>query len=140
MRFDPSDLGGSRFYFAIETDSIDTRIAKRDKHLQSEDFLDSGKYPLMTFESTRITDVGNGTYEVLGKFTIKGVEYELTLPLTLAGIKNHPAVKGKVVAGFNGKVTLDRLAYKVGTGKFYDLGLVGKDVEVFVSLEMLSDK
>lgn len=140
VKFDPADLAGSRFYFAIETDSIDTRIAKRDKHLQSADFFDSGKYPLMTFESTRITDAGNGTYEVLGKFTVKGVEYELMLPLTLAGIKDHPAVEGKQVAGFNGKVTIDRLAYKVGTGKFHDMGLVGKDVEILVSLEMLSDK
>lgn len=140
VKFDPADLAGSRFYFVIETDSIDTGIAKRDKHLQSADFFDTGKYPRMIFESTRITDAGNGTYEVLGKFTVKGVDYALMLPLTLAGIKDHPAVKGKEVAGFNGKVTIDRLVYKVGTGKFYDLGMVGKDVDIFVSLELLSDK
>ena len=140
VNFDPANLAESRFYFAIQTASIDTNIAKRDKHLQSADFFDASKYPLMTFESTRITDTGNGRYEVLGKFMVKGVEYELTLPLVLAGIKDHPAVKGKEVAGFNGKVTIDRLAYKVGSGKFYDLGIVGKDVEIFVSLEALSDK
>lgn len=140
VKFDPKNLAESRFFFKIETASIDTNVAKRDKHLQSADFFDAGKYPEMTFESTKITDAGQGRYEVQGKFTVKGEEYQLLLPLTLAGVKDHPAVKGKEVIGFNGKVTIDRLAYKVGSGKFYDLGVVGKDVEIFVSIEALADK
>lgn len=140
VQFDPKNLAESKFSFKIETASIDTNIAKRDKHLQSADFFDTDKYPLMTFESTKITDAGNGLYQVLGKFTVKGVEYELLLPLTLAGVKDHPMVKGKEVAGFNGKVTIDRLAYKVGSGKFFDLGVVGKDVEILVTIEALADK
>jgi polyisoprenoid-binding protein YceI len=140
VKFDPKNLAESRFFFKIETASIDTNVAKRDKHLQSADFFDAGKYPEMTFESTKITDAGQGRYEVQGKFTVKGEEYPLLLPLTLAGIKDHPAVKGKEVIGFNGKVTIDRLAYKVGSGKFYELGIVGKDVEILVSIEALADK
>jgi hypothetical protein len=37
-------------------------------------------------------------------------------------------------------VTLDRLAHGVGSGKFYDMGVVGKDVEVLVTLELLGNK
>jgi polyisoprenoid-binding protein YceI len=140
MRFDPANLAESRFYFEIKTDSVDTNIGKRDKHLQSADFFDAAKHPLMTFESIKITDVGDGLFEVQGKFTVKGQVYDLVLPLTLAGIKDHPAAKGKEVIGFNGKVTIDRLAYKIGAGKFYDMGVVGKDVEIFVTLEGLSSK
>ncbi len=140
IKFDPKNLAESKFSFKIDTASVDTNVAKRDKHLQSADFFDTGKYPQMTFESTKITDVGNGLYEVLGKFTVKGVEYQLLLPLTLAGIKDHPAAKGKEVIGFNGMVTIDRLAYKVGDGKLFDLGVVGKDVEILVSIEALADK
>lgn len=140
INFDPNNLADSRFFFEIKTDSVDTNIGKRDKHLQSADFFDAAKFPLMTFESTTITDAGNGLYNVAGKLTVKGMEYDLTLPLTLAGVKEHPAKKGTDVAGFNGNVTLDRLAHKVGNGKFYDMGVVGKDVDVFVSLELLSSK
>lgn len=140
VRFDPNNLADSRFSFKIEVDSIDTNIAKRDKHLLSEDFFDAGKFPVMTFESAKITDAGNNLYNVAGKFTVKGVAYDLVLPLTFAGIKDHPAAEGKEVAGFNGTVTIDRLTYKVGSGKFYDMGLVGKDVEILVTLEALSDK
>ena len=140
INFDPEDLAGSMFNFEIKTESIDTNIGKRDKHLQSADFFDAGKFPLMTFTSTQISDTGNGMYDVAGKLSVKGKEYDLTLPLKLEGVKEHPAKKGTDVAGFNGRLTIDRLAHGVGNGKFYEMGIVGKDVEVFVSLELLSDK
>jgi len=140
VQFDPANLQESRFLFEIKVDSIDTNNSKRDKHLLSADFFDAGKYPLITFESKTITNVGNGVFALAGKLNIKGKVYDLTLPLTLAGIKDHPAVQGKQVVGFNGKITVDRLALGVGDEKFYKMGMVGKDVEVFVSLEALSSK
>ncbi len=138
VKFDPANLAESSFSFKIEIASVDTNIAKRDKHLQSEDFFNTGKHPFMTFESVGVTDAGNNVYEVKGKFMVKGKAYDLTLPLTLAGVKTHPAVKGKNVAGFNGHLSIDRLAYGIGNGKFYDMGVVGKDVDIFISLELLS--
>lgn len=138
--FDPKNLAESRFSFEIKTASVDTGIAKRDKHLQSTDFFDERKFPLITFESTSISDAGSGVYEVLGKFTVKGEVHELLLPLTLMGVKVHPSVKGKEVIGFNGSVTIDRLVYKVGMGKFHDMGLLGKDVEILVTVEALGDQ
>jgi len=140
LTFDPANLAESMFLFEIKTDSIDTNIGKRDKHLQSADFFDAGKFPTMKFESTQISDAGNGMYDVAGKITIKDQTYDLTLPLKLMGIAEHPAKKGTEVAGFNGTITLDRLAHDVGNGKFHEMGVVGKDVEVFVSIEVLAPK
>ncbi len=139
IAFDPADLGSSKFDFEIQVNSIDTNIGKRDKHLQSPDFFDAGGFPLMTFKSSKISDKGNGMYDVAGTLTIKEKDYNLTLPLKLEGIKEHPAKKGTNVAGFNGRITIDRLAHGVGAGKFHDMGVVGKDVDVFVSLELLSN-
>lgn len=139
VSFDSENLAGSSFSFKIETASIDTNITKRDKHLKSADFFNSGKHPLITFDSVGVTDIGNNVYEVKGKFTVKGKVYDLTLPLTFAGIKAHPAVKGKNVAGFNGKLSIDRLTYGIGNGKFSNMGVAGKDVDIFVSLELLGD-
>lgn len=140
INFDPANLADSRFFFEIMVDSIDTNIAKRDKHLQSADFFDAASFPTMTFESEKITDSGNGLYTIMGVLNVKGENYDVTLPLTLAGVKEHPAKKGTDVAGFNGTITFDRLAHKVGNGKFHEMGVVGKDVDVFVSIEVLSDK
>ena len=52
----------------------------------------------MTFKSETISDQGNGIYNVVGKLTIKGKEYDLTLPLKLEGVKKHPAKEGTDVA------------------------------------------
>jgi polyisoprenoid-binding protein YceI len=55
-------------------------------------------------------------------------------------VQDHPAVKNKEVIGFNGELIIDRLDYNVGSGKFYEMGLVGKDVKILVTMEALSNK
>ena len=87
VNFDPENLEQSSFLFTIQVESINTNIAKRDKHLVSADFFDAGQFPQMIFESTRITGTGDGTYDVAGKLTVKGVAYDVTLPLKLEGVK-----------------------------------------------------
>jgi polyisoprenoid-binding protein YceI len=44
------------------------------------------------------------------------------------------------VAGFEARMTIDRLAYNVGNGKFYEMGVVGKDVDILISLEAVRQK
>jgi polyisoprenoid-binding protein YceI len=140
VHFDPAKLAESRFDFEIKVDSIDTGIDQRDDHLRSPDFFAAATHPLITFRSTGITDAGGGVYQVAGKLAIMGTTHDLVLPLTLAGVKDHPTTPGKQVAGFNGRLSVDRLALGVGDGKFYKMGLIGKEVEVFVTLELLADK
>ncbi len=138
--FDPDNLKDSQISFQIKTKSVDTGISKRDRHVVSEDFLDASKYPLITFTSNSITKAGGNTYNINGKLTIKGVSSDLILPLTYEGMKDHPLVPGMEVAGFNGRLTLDRLAYTVGDGKYYKMGAVGKDVDILVTIEALRKK
>ncbi len=140
VNFDPKDLKDSHFAFRIKVDSVDTGVSNRDRDLVSAHFFDADKYPFITFESTSVTDAGGGVYNLAGKLTIKGKVHDLTLPLTLEGIKDHPAAHGKQVIGFTGGVTLDRLALGVGDGRLYKLGVVGKEVKVLVSFEALSNK
>ena len=140
VRFDPANLKESRFDFEIKANSIDTGIAQRDEHLRSPDFFAAATHPLITFRSTGITDAGEGVYQVAGTLTVKGKSHDLVLPLTFAGVKDHPATPGKQVAGFNGRLSVDRLALGVGDGKFHQMGLLGKEVEVLVTLELLADK
>jgi len=137
IQFNPDKLDESKFVFKINVNSINTHNTKRDKHLLSADFFNESKFPVIQFESNNISKAGDRLYNVAGTLTIKGKEFNLTLPLSLAGIKDHPAKKGTKVAGFNGKITIDRLAYGVGSGKFFDYGVVGKEVEIFISLEVL---
>ena len=140
VHFDPANLKESRFDFEIKVDSIDTGINQRDDHLRSADFFASSDHPLITFTSNAVTAAGEGVYQVAGTLTVKGKSRDLVLPLTFAGVKDHPATPGKQVAGFNGRLSVDRLALGVGDGKFHQMGLLGKEVEVLVTLELLADK
>lgn len=138
--FDPDNLKDSKISFEINTKSIDTGISKRDKHLRSDDFLDASKFPLITFASTSITKGEGNTYNVKGTLTIKDVSSELVLPLTYGGKRDNPMAPGLEVTGFNGQLTLDRLAYKVGDEKYYTMGVVGKDVDILVTIEAMRKK
>lgn len=136
--FDPDNLAESSFFFEVKVDSINTYLGKRDRHLRSKDFFHEDEYPRITFKSTKITKEGDSLFNVDGTLNIKGKDYDFRLPFTLAGVSDHPMVKGAKVAGLNSEVTLDRLEYGIGSGKYYDMGVVGKDVELLVTIEVLS--
>jgi len=140
--FAPENLDKSKFDFTIKVDSVDTKIGKRDTHLRSPDFFDTAKYPHITFKSSKVTSGGSKSnkYIVEGILTIKDVSRNLAFEFDYLGQKVNPANPDQIVAGFEAYLKLDRLEYHVGDGKFYKMGLVGKDVEILLALELLHDK
>jgi polyisoprenoid-binding protein YceI len=140
VHFDRDNLQESSFNIEIKTKSINTNIRKRDNHLRSDDFFEVKKYPLISFVSKGITHKGGDQYEVEGDFTMKDVTKTIVLPLTYFGARDNPLKEGQVVAGFETRLTVNRLDYHVGSGKFHQMGVAGKDVDITVSLEMVRDK
>jgi polyisoprenoid-binding protein YceI len=138
--FDPDNLKESKIVFEIEAKSIQTTINKRDNHLRSADFFDVKSYPVIMFESTGIKKVNEKLFEVSGKLTMKDVTQNIVLPMMFQGVQVHPMEKKKLVAGFDIGLTINRLEYKVGDGRFYEMGVVDRDVTIDVSLEMLRNK
>jgi polyisoprenoid-binding protein YceI len=135
--FDPDNLAKSKFDFMINVNSVDTKVGKRDTHLRSPDFFDAGKYPLIAFKSLEVTPAGGNKYIVEGILTIKNVSKKLALEFVYHGQKDNPLKSGELVVGLDARLTLDRLEYNVGDGKFYKMGVVGKDVDILITLEML---
>ena len=73
----------------IDVNSLDTRIADRDGHLRSPDFLDAARYPRITFKSTRVARAGKNALNVTGDLTLHGVTKPVTVTVTTS-----PEVKG----------------------------------------------
>ena len=138
--FDPMNPERSEMSFEIKTKSIDTGLSKRDKHLRSEDFLDASEYPLITFKSSSIEKKDDSNLELVGTLTIKGVSQKITIPLSYQGIMDHPLVKNTEVAGFTGEITIDRLEYGVGDGRYYQMRAVDKDVTIIFTTEVMRKK
>jgi polyisoprenoid-binding protein YceI len=138
--FNPDNIAKSKFDFMINVNSVDTKVAKRDTHLRTPDFFDAGKYPLITFKSSKVSHRGGNKYIVDGILTIKDVSKNLALEFFYHGQKENPIKPGQIVAGFDTRLTLDRFDYNVGDGKFYKMGIVDKDVNILFVLELLRDK
>jgi polyisoprenoid-binding protein YceI len=126
--------------FDVEVKSVNTGINQRDNHLRTKDFFDAGKFPLMKFKSTSVKQVEGNKYVMTGDFTIKDVTKTIEVPFTYLGVKDNPSKQGELVSGFDALFTIDRLAYNVGDGSFYKMGLIDKDVKIFISLELTKKK
>ncbi|MFC1829751.1 YceI family protein, partial [Thermodesulfobacteriota bacterium] len=83
---------------------------------------------------------GGNKYILEGKMTVKDVTKDMRLKVVFLGEKENPFKKNKMVAGFETRFKINRLDFNVGNGKFYEMGVVDKDVEVLISLEVTRDK
>jgi polyisoprenoid-binding protein YceI len=135
--FDPENPGQSRFDFIIQVDSIDTNVGKRDTHLRSPDFFDVARYPTITFKTTKVSKAADNKFIVEGQLTIKDVTRDLALEFVYYGQRENPLKKGETVAGLDTGLTIDRLEYHVGEGKFYKMGVVDKYINILFTLELL---
>jgi len=81
---DTQNMTKSSVEITINTDSIDTGVAKRDSDLHHSELLDVGRYPHILFKSTKIEKRGS-QWVAIGAFTLKDVSKQIELPFTLAG-------------------------------------------------------
>jgi len=136
--FDPTNLQESSINVTIQVKSVDTKNGKRDPHLQSADFFDADTYPTMTFVSDEILSNGDNEYVAKGKLTIKDVTTEFELPFKLLGIMDHPKRKGTKISAFESLFVIKRNDFKVGTGQYVETAVIGEEVNVSITLELLS--
>ncbi|MBI2993055.1 MAG: YceI family protein [Gammaproteobacteria bacterium] len=125
--WDKDKLPESGIEVTVQTNSIDSNWAERDKHLRGEDFLDVEKYPTAIFKSTKYTgDAKGGKLE--GTLTLHGVTRPLTLDVKFIG--EGPDPWGGYRAGFSATATLKRADF----GMTYNLGPASEtmDFDLFV--------
>lgn len=127
--YDPEDPGNSSIEVEIETASLDSNHAERDKHLRGDDFLDVERYPKAIFKSTNVDLDEDGTGTVTGDFSFHGVTKPVTLEVEQIGAGPDPW--GGFRRGFQGST---RFALK-DFGIDYDLGPASQVVEIILSIE-----
>ncbi|MEW5876873.1 MAG: YceI family protein [Acidobacteriota bacterium] len=122
---------------SIQAASIDTRIADRDKHLRSADFLDVEKFPTITFVSKKVEPAGNGKFRVTGDLTIKGVTKPVVLEAEVSPVMKDPW--GNLRVGVHATTTINRKDFGVSWHKVLDTGevVVGDDVRVNLDVELV---
>lgn len=127
--FDPAaGPSGQSVSVEIETASIDTGHAERDKHLRSPGFLDVKKFPRANFVSTGY-EGGAGAGTMTGNLTLMGVTKPIAIAVKKVGEGDDPW--GGYRAGFEGTVTLNRRDFNAGRM----LGPASETMEFFLSIE-----
>ena len=127
--FDPAaGPAGQSVSVEIETASIDTGHAERDKHLRSPGFLNVRKFPRASFVSTGYQgDAEGGT--MTGNLTLMGVTRSVAIAVKKVGEGDDPW--GGYRAGFEGTATLNRRDFNAGR----NLGPASESMEFFLSIE-----
>ncbi|MBO3277806.1 YceI family protein [Pseudomonas schmalbachii] len=126
--FDEKNPSADKVKVTINTNSVNTNHAERDKHLRSPDFLNVGKHPTATFESTSVKTASNDA-EITGNLTLNGVTKPVTIKAQLIGQGDDPW--GGYRAGFHGSTTLKLKDFNIQK----DLGPASQEVELVLSVE-----
>lgn len=90
IALDPSDPSACSAEVTFQAASITTRVADRDTHLKSGDFLDVEQFPTITFRSTAVEGAVDGAFKLVGDLTIKGVTKSVVLDARFEGQGKDP--------------------------------------------------
>jgi polyisoprenoid-binding protein YceI len=131
--YDPAHPERSRVNFTVQVDSIDARSRYREEALRSDDFFDTQRFPTMSFTSTSVAARPDGTLEVTGDITIRGVTRRITIPVRYLGFMR--VSEQNSYAGFESTFTLDRTDFGVN-GARWQGGRLLLSKEVTIKLEI----
>lgn len=79
--FEENNLAASRVSLEVEVASIRTGNSLKSWHAKRPKWFDAKKHPNITFNSSKFQKAAKG-YLVSGKLKMKGVEREITVPVT----------------------------------------------------------
>ena len=131
-KMDTSDPTKDSLTATIDASSVDTRVQMRDNDLRSPNFLDTQKFPSITFQSKQVKSAGNGRLQITGDLTIHGVTKEVVLDVDgpTAAIKDP---WGNQRIGASASTTIKRQDF----GITYLPGVVGDDITITIDAELI---
>ncbi|HEU4654200.1 MAG TPA: YceI family protein, partial [Steroidobacteraceae bacterium] len=121
LHFDPKQLTASQLNVtvdatSIETDYPDPKTLDFNAQLQGEQWLNTAKYPQMTYRSTKIESTGPKSVRVTGDLTLRGVTKPVVLNVTYnGGYAGHP-MDPHARVGFSAHGTLKRSDFGIAFG------------------------
>jgi polyisoprenoid-binding protein YceI len=134
--YDGKHLSQASVTATIDTTAIDTHNSQRDDDLRSEQFLDTRRYPSISFSSHTFEKTNYG-FKVYGHLTLHGV----TRPVMLRGTTPTAVVKdpwGNDRFGVSARTKINRqdfgILYKVTIGN--GGALVADEVAIQLDVEM----
>lgn len=127
--FDAKNPAASKVTVDIDTTSLNSNHALRDKHLRSGDYLNVSKFPKARFESTSIELLTDTSAIIHGKMTLNGVTRDMDIDASYVGGGDDPW--GGFRQGFSGKTKIVLKDY----GYSFNLGPASQEVALELHVE-----
>jgi polyisoprenoid-binding protein YceI len=94
FQFNENDLPGSSLTASIDPNTVNSGVGLRNTHLRNEEqFLNTAKYPLISFKSNKFEKTGDG-FLVSGDLTLKATTKPIEIPFTFSSTGNTGLFKG----------------------------------------------
>lgn len=106
----------------VDLGSIDTGNTDANNEVAGKAWFDIKNYPVASFVSGSIKNLGQGHYEVSGKMTIKGKTQDIKATFTLKQQADTLFI--------DGVFPLKRLDYGIGSGIWSDTSVVEDEVQI----------
>jgi len=122
--YDENDVEASKVMVNIDTTSLDSNHAERDKHLKGDDFINAGDFSTAKFVSTSVTKKDDGNLAIMGDLTLHGETKPITIDAKFIGAGDDPW--GGYRAGFEGTTRLELADFGikvVGASSYVDMNL-----------------
>ena len=131
------DFTSARIEFSVETGSVNTGVEARDNHLRGDDFFNSEKYPLMTFQSTGMKQLGGDQYQLDGNLSIRDVTKPISLQVEFHGTVKDPY--GNFKAAFEVTGALKRKEFGLRWDAFTETGgaVVSDEVKIQANVQFV---
>ncbi len=122
----------------INPASITTGDAARDKHLKSADFFDVENHKEINFVANTYENVDNdGSYELYGDLTIKGITKKIKLDVEFGGVVKDPYGNEKAGFTINGKINRKDWGLNWNTALEAGGVLVSEDVYINCEVQLI---
>jgi polyisoprenoid-binding protein YceI len=128
VSFDPRQPQASKITLAIDLASVSLGVAETEAELAKPDWFATRQFPQASFQSTAVTALARGRYEIAGKLAIKGAARDVVVPVALTQANGRTTATGTFV--------IKRLDFRIGDGEWSDTSMVANDVQVKFKLTL----
>ena len=130
--FDETSATLGALRIEVDTQSVFSNYASRDRHLKSADFLNASEFPRMVFTADGARRTGERNFEITGQLELLGRSQPLTLNATWNKSGTSPIDKTYVM-GVSARGSFKRSAY--GMNYAVANGWVGDEVALIIEFE-----
>jgi polyisoprenoid-binding protein YceI len=130
------ELADARAYGRVDAASVDTNLARRDKHLRSTDFLSAESHPELTFRSKAIEPIDEDTLRVIGDLSINGVANDAELTAEFGGIETGPEGEQRLRLEVTGQAS--RTAFAMNYLAALGSTVVADKVKIVIDVEAVN--